>query len=117
MADYDNAVILERLRAVEIELNRLRAIVETFGLRLADTGYMQAWALVQLTEDLEVAGHAAARVWLENDDGSLTLSGADATIVVWSPKYHKTLVFASGKEGIALRWYRRWWWIGGECPE
>jgi hypothetical protein len=116
MAEYDNAVILERLRALEIEVSRLRAIVEAFGIRLADTGYMQAWVFVQLTENLEVDGHAAARIWLENDDGTLTLSDADATIEVYSPGYHKSLTFTVGMQGIALRWYKRWWWIGGECP-
>jgi len=116
MADYDNAAILERLRALEIEVARLRAIIETFGIRLADTGYMQGWVMVQLTENLTTGGSAAARVWLENDDGTLTLSDADATIEVYSPKYHKTLTFASGKQGVAFRWYKRWWWIGGECP-
>ncbi len=117
MAEYDNAAILARLRALEIEVARLRASVEAFGQRLADTGYMQGWMFVQLVDLMTTGSSATARVWLENGDGTLTLSDEDATIEVYSPKYHKSLTFQVGAEGIALRWYGRWWWVGGECPE
>lgn len=113
---YELRAIAERLRALEIEVSVLRRAIEAFGARLADTGYMQAWVMVQLTQALTSGGSATARFWAENDDGTFTLSDADTTITVYSPKYHKSLTFASGKDGIALRWYKRWWWIGGECP-
>lgn len=116
MAQFDPAVILERLRALEAEVASLRRQVEASRSRLADTGYLQVWAFVQLTGSLTTGSFANARFWKENDDGTLTLSAATDVLKVYSPKYHKSLTFASGKEGLVLRWFKRWWWIGGECP-
>lgn len=116
MPEYDRKHIWERLQILEARVRELERERDSSPERLHVAGAFGKLAFVKTNASLASGGSAACSLYYEGSTGALADSGSDPT--VYAPPYLTSgYSVASGKWGLALRLFKRLWWIGGECPE